>query len=92
MKLKHLSRIETTIRLILVVIVLPFSIVCHILDMISRPFRWVIEEIAIFSKLVGNKLLQCSDEVKDGTIKNQSYIREYTASFVWELLKQKNLK
>lgn len=88
MKLKHLSRIETTIRLILVVVVLPFSIVCHILDMISRPFRWVIEEIAIFMEFFGNKLLQCSDEVKDGTIKNQYYIRESTASFVWKLLKQ----
>ena len=93
MKLKHLSRIEKTIRIILVVVALPFSIVCHILDLIAYPFGWVIEEFAIFDKWIGNRLLRCSDEVKDGTIKNQHCIREYTASFAWELLKQEtNLK
>ena len=93
MKLKHLSRIEKTIRIILVVVALPFSIVCHILGLIARPFSWVVEEISIFAKWMGNKLLRCSDEVKDGTIKNQYCIRAYTASFVWELLKQEtNLK
>lgn len=93
MKLRHLSRIEKTIRIILVVVALPFSIVCHILDLISRPFSWVVEEIAIFGKWMGNKLLRCSDEVKDGTIKNQYCIREYTASFAWKELKRRaNLK
>jgi hypothetical protein len=89
MKLKHLSKIETTIRIILIVIAIPFSIVCRILDYMSRPFRWVVEELAIFSKWVGNKLLRCSDEVKDGTIKNPYCIKEYTASFAWELLSEK---
>ena len=88
MKLKHLSRIETTIRFILTVIALPFGIVCRIFDMIKRPFSWVLEELALFSYWVGNKLLRCSDEVKDGTIKNQHCIRAYTASFAWELLKR----
>lgn len=93
MKLRHLSRIEKTIRIILVVVALPFSIVCHILGLIARPFSWVVEKISIFAKWMGNRLLRCSDEVKDGTIKNQYCIREYTASFAWELLKQKtNLK
>ncbi len=90
MKLKHLTRIETTIRIILMVIAIPFSIVGHILNYISRPFSWAVEELAIFSEWVGNKLLRCSDEVKDGTIKNQYCIREYTASFVWKLLNKKN--
>ena len=89
MKLKHLSIIDTAIRFILIVIAIPFSIVCHILDYISYPFRLVVEEIGIFSKWMGNKLLRCSDEVKYGIIKNQHYIREYTASFAWELLNKK---
>lgn len=93
MKLKHLSRIEKTIRIILVVVSLPFSIVCHICDLISRPFNWVVEEIAIFTNWMGNKLLRCSDEVKDGTIKNQYSIRAYTASFAWKEIKRRaNLK
>lgn len=93
MKLKHLSKIETTIRFILIAIALPFGIVCRIFDIIKRPFSWVVEELAIFSRWVGNKLLQCSDEVKDGTIKNQHYIRSSTASLAWEVLKRElNLK
>ena len=93
MKLKHLSRIEKTIGIILVVVALPFFIVCHILGLIARPFSWVVEEISIFAKWMGNRLLRCSDEVKDGTIKYQYCIRTYTASFAWELLKHKiNLK
>jgi hypothetical protein len=91
MKLKHLSRIETTIRFILTVIALPFAIICHIFDMIKYPFNWVVEEIAIFSKWIGNKLLRCSDEVKDGTIKNQDFIKKYTASFTWKLLNKKQI-
>jgi hypothetical protein len=90
MKLKHLSKIETTIRMIIIIIAIPFAIVCRIFDMIKYPFSWVVKEFAIFSEWVGNKLLRCSDEVKDGTIKNQDCIRKYTASFVWELLRQKN--
>lgn len=93
MKLKRLSRIETTICLILMVIALPFDIVCRIFDMIKYPFSWVLEELALFSKWVGNKLLRCSDEVKDGTIKNQHCIRVCTASFAWKILKREtNLK
>lgn len=93
MKLKHLSRIETTIRFILIVIALPFGIVCRIFDMIKRPFSWVVEELALFSEWVGNKLLRCSDEVRGGTIKNQDFIKRYTASLAWELLKREtNLK
>ena len=93
MKLKYLSRIEGIIRFILTVIALPFGIVCRIFDMIKRPFSWVLEELALFNYWVGNKLLRCSNEVKDGTIKNQHCIRAYTASFTWELLKREtNLK
>ena len=89
MKLEHLSKIDATIRIILIVIAIPFSIVSHIFDMIKRPFSWVVEELALFSSWVGNKLLRCSDEVKDGTIKNQCFIREHTASFTYKLLNKK---
>lgn len=91
MKLEHLSKIDATIRIILIVIAIPFSIVSHIFDMIKRPFSWVVEELALFSSWVGNKLLRCSDEVKDGTIKNQRFIREYTASFTYKLLNKKQI-
>lgn len=93
MKLKHLSRIEKTIRIILMVVALPFFIVCRIFYIMLSPFDWVVGEIAIFEKWMGNKLLRCSDEVKDGTIKNQYCIRAYTASFAWKELKRgANLK
>ena len=93
MKLKHLSIIEKTIRVILLVVALPFAIICRILDLISYPFNWVIEEISILTQWIGNRLLRCSDEVKDGTIKNEYCIRAYTAFFAWKEIKRgANLK
>ena len=61
---------------------------CHIDDF----HKDLMKELEDLKKQL-NRLLRCSNEVKDGTIKNQYCKREYTASFAWELLKREaNLK
>lgn len=66
---------------------LPFSIVGIIIDSLAKPFRWVLEELDYLRFRIGNKLLRMSDEVKDGTIKNEDLIRRITASEAYILLK-----
>ncbi len=88
MKLQHLSRIEIAVRCILVVIALPFALVCHLCRLISRPFEFVVDKIAIFAWWIGNSLLKQSDEVRNGSVRNEYGIRRYTASFAWKELKR----
>lgn len=93
MKLKNLVKIEWVIRIILFLIALPFILIGLILECISYPFDKVNDYLLELNEKIGNKLLRMSDEVKDGTIKNDYCIRTYTAIFAMkELKRQANLK
>jgi hypothetical protein len=63
MKLKTLSKIESVITAIIVIIAIPFAL-------ISRVTIWVQDILGRFGLFIGNKLLLVSDEVKEGKIKN----------------------
>ena len=63
MKLKTLSKIESVIVTIIVIISIPFSL-------ISKVTIWVQDILGRFGLFIGNKLLLVSDEVKEGKIKN----------------------
>lgn len=93
MELKNLAKIQFVIQGILFLIALPFILVSLILECISYPFAKVNDYLVELDIKIGNKLLKMSDEVKDGTIKNDYCIRNYTAIFAMKELKRKaNLK
>ena len=85
MKLRTLAKIESVIKIVLVVAVLPFWIVGVILYYISAPFNMIMDKLGVLSQYIGNRLLRCSDEVKNGTIRNDYCIRNYTASYALEI-------
>lgn len=93
MRLKNLAKIQFVISWILFLIALPFILISLISKCINYPFVQVSEYLTELSLKIGNKLLRMSDEVKDGTIKNDYCIRNYTAIFAMKKLKRSaNLK
>lgn len=87
MKLKTASKIQKALWLTIWFLMLPFSIVGILIDSLTKPFKWVLEELDFLRSCIGNKLLRMSDEVKDGTIKNEHLIRNITASEAYTRLK-----
>lgn len=79
MKLKTASKIQKALWLAIWFLMLPLSIVGILIDSLTKPFKWVLEELDFLRFRIGNKLLRMSDEVKDGTIKNEHFIRNFTA-------------
>ena len=93
MKLKNLAKIQFVTQGILFLIALPFILISLILECISYPFAKVNDYLVDVDLKTGNKLLRISDEVKDGTIKNDYCIRNYTAVLAMKELKRNaNLK
>ena len=93
MKLKNLAKIQFVIRWILLLIALPFILISLILECINYPIVQIYKYLQSLAIKIGNKLLRMSDEVKDGTIKNDYCIRNYTAIFAMKELKRgANLK
>lgn len=88
MKLKNLAKIQFVTQGILFLIALPFILISLILECISYPFAKVNDYLADVNLKTGNKLLRISDEVKDGTIKNDYCIRNYTAILAMKELKR----
>lgn len=88
MKLKNLAKIQFVTQGILFLIALPFILISLILECISYPFAKVNDYLVDVDFKTGNKLLRISDEVKDGTIKNDYCIRNYTAIIAMKELKR----
>ena len=87
LKLKTADKIQKALWLTIWLLMPPFSIVGIIIDSLTKPFKWVVEELDSLRFCIGNKLLRMCDEVKDGTIKNEYFIRCFTASEAYILLK-----
>lgn len=89
MKLKTASKIQKALWLTIWFLMLPFSIVGILIDSLTKPFKWVLEELDFLRFRIGNRLLRMSDEVKDGTIQNEYFIRNLTATEAYIRLKIK---
>ena len=91
MKLKTLSKIEIAFDIInVMVILLPF-ILRAILGYAGNAIEWFVDKLD-FRLEVGNKLLKMSDEVKNGTIKNQEFIEDRRAITGYKILKYEQSK
>ena len=86
MKLKYLAKMQKFVVYATLILMLPIYIVWLILACIQRPFEWLATERVVLMNEFGNWLLRISDEVKDGIIKNERIIKNYTAVFAHENL------
>lgn len=88
MKLKELLFFERIFNVFIGVVMIPFFVVHAMLFIIEKPFQFVFDKLVEIRHSFGNMLLKKSDEVKNGTIKNEMCIRTYTASFAYKELKR----
>lgn len=86
MNLKHLSLIELIVRIIFITIGMPFMVITKLLQWIQSPFVWVGYKLLEIADIIGNKILRASDEVKNGTVKDEYLIKNHTAIEVRRLL------
>ena len=75
---------------VLSIISIPF-LICHlVLFYGNKPFEFVLDYFISIGQKLGNFLLRKSDEVKNGIIRNDYCIRNYTARFALKELKRTN--
>jgi len=91
MKLKTLSKIEMAFDIINVMVILLPVILGVILGYVCDALEWLTDKLD-FRLEVGNKLLKMSDEVKNGTIKNQDFIEDGRAITGYKILKYEQRK
>ena len=85
MKLKTLSKLNQAVTILLGFVMLPFVIVHCMLDYAAKLFEWVYDDLLMrVRRVIGNRLLLMSDEVKNGTIQNSYYLKRCTASWVYK--------
>ena len=73
---------------VLYIMSIPF-LICHLLLFYgNKPFEFVIDYFIGLSQKFGNFLLRRSEEVKNGIIRNDYCIRNYTARFALKELKR----
>lgn len=88
MTLNTARKIEWAFNAVTVIVALPFAIIGQILEWIKQPFGWVLDGRSWISHKTGHWLMQKSDAVKGGTIKNPYILKHYTARLAWELLRE----
>lgn len=91
MKLKTLSKIEMAFDIINVMVILLPVILGVILGHVCDALEWLTDKLD-FRLEVGNKLLKMSNEVKNGTIKNQDFIEDGRAITGYKILKYEQRK
>lgn len=91
MKLKTAARIETSVRVVMFILNLPFEIIRQILKWTFTLLIWPFEKLLDWNIYIcwkiGNRLFKKSDEVISGQIKNQNIIKSETArraNILWE--------
>ena len=91
MKLKTLSKIEKVFDVINMLVLLVPILLGIILGYVCDGLEWFCYKFD-FRLEVGNKLLKISNEVKNGTIKNQDFIEYGRAIAGYNILKYEQSK
>ena len=88
MKLKTATKIQKAADITLWVAMLPFGICSIAIAILTIPFEWVVGWFHDVRFRIGNRLLKISDEAKDGTIKNDYCLRNFTAKDAYKKLEE----
>ena len=91
MKLKTLSKIERVFDVINMLVLLVPILLGIILGYVCDGLEWLVDKLD-FRLEIGNKLLKMSNEVKNGTIKNQDFIEDGRAITGYKILKYEQSK
>ena len=87
MTLNTARKIETVVLWATGVMILPIVLILGLLELMRKPIRWIIDWRGILCDRVGNRLMNQSDAVKNGTIKNPYCLKHYTALLAYKQLK-----
>jgi hypothetical protein len=88
MTLKTATKIQKAADITLWVVMLPFGICGIAIEKLTKPFEWVVGWFDNARFRIGNRLLNISDEAKDGTIKNDYCLRNFTALDAYKKLEE----
>lgn len=86
MKIKTAYIIERSVRILLTILMFPFFACGFVLEQLSRPFRWLIEENSYLMEIFGHYLFKKSKMFV--YVKNPTYQRILTASLAYKLKKK----
>lgn len=85
MKLKHLATIDWIVSIVFVVMMIPFLVPVYALQLMKKPFAWVLDWSDELHHRLCNWLARQADEVKDGTICEPHYLKNCTAKQLYKL-------
>lgn len=85
MELKTLAKIQRVFDVFNTLVIIPPFILGLIFGWLRDACEWLID-VLDYRIVVGNKLLNMSDEVKDGTIKNKEFIERFTALVAYKYI------
>lgn len=89
MKLKTAANIEKIIKIILFcLIIIPIKVIAFIPRLFVDIIDLICEQLYCFEYNIGNRLLNMSEEVKNGVIKNDYYIKSLTAIITYNKFKK----
>ena len=74
MKLKNISKIKFLFNVVIGIIMFPFSVIQFILQLLEIPFSYAREGLYTIRLIIGNRLIEMSDEFKEGKFKNDFHI------------------
>ena len=86
MKIKTAYIIERSVRILLTILTFPFFACGFVLEQLSRPFRWLIDEMSYLMEIFGHYLFKKSKMFT--YIKNPTYQRNLTAISAYKLKKE----
>ena len=85
MKLNPLAKIDYIVSTIFIVMMIPFWVPAYVLQLLKKPFTWVLAYGEVLHHRLCNWLARQADEVKDGRICNPHYLRNCTAKQLYNL-------
>ena len=85
MKLKHLATIDWIVSTVFVIMMVPFWVPAYALQLLKKPFAWVLAWGEVLHHRICNWLARQADEVKDGRICNPHHLRNCTAKQLYNL-------
>ena len=86
MKISGLSKIQIAVFIIGVTVLSPVILIHYICIYMNKPCIYLLDLCEKMFHSFGNKLLQSSDEVKEGAIKDKQLINRLTACSMNEIL------
>lgn len=88
MKLNTAAKIQKAATALLLLAILPFAIVGKLITICHMPFEWLFGAFMKALFRIGHGLMLHSEEVKNGLIRNETCLRNWTAKQAFDYLQK----